>query len=89
MAMSSLHILDGTKAGQRIWYCGLHANFIDTEQMSLKRMPHTANLQAERKERKKERKKGGEKKRQHHPDPVWIAVLRPQQDKSCLRRTEE
>jgi len=44
--MSSLNIVNGTTAGQGTWTCGLPANFIDREQMSvqelmaLKRKPH-------------------------------------------------
>jgi len=90
--MSSLNILHGTKPGQRIWYCGLHAKFIDTEQISvkemitLKRMPHPANLQAERKkEKKKKRKKGGGER---GSTIQILAVIRPQKVKSCLRRKE-
>jgi hypothetical protein len=47
VAVARLDIEDGTKAVQGTWKCGLPAEFIDAEQMSvqefkaLKKMPHT------------------------------------------------
>jgi hypothetical protein len=47
VAVARLDNHRGTKAGQGTWKCGLPAEFIDVEQMSvqelmvLKRMPHT------------------------------------------------
>jgi len=56
------------------------------EMITLKRMPHPANLQAERKkEKKKKRKKGGGER---GSTIQILAVIRPQKVKSCLRRKE-
>jgi len=48
-SLPSVNTLHGTKTGQSTWQCGLYAQFIDSEQMSvqqliaLKRIPHTTH----------------------------------------------
>jgi len=82
VAMSSLNILHGTKAGHGTWYCCLHASAksIDAEQcfveelIALRRMPHTilvvVNLQPERKKESKKKTVKGKKKREREKEGI-------------------